>query len=151
MSTSTPRTTASRRSILRAVAAVMLATVGATAPTATLAQISACLNIGGVSICNDATGPITPIQATAQLRSGNYQGFWHDGRPMVERVRVTPNEITVYRVAGGDVEGTTARYIRSGPNSYNSTTGHIITVTGPHQFTWTNSSGRNGVSYNLMQ
>lgn len=129
MFTNTPRTTASRRSILRAVAvaAVTLATASVTAPTATLAQ------------------------ATTQLYSGNYKGYWHDGRAMVERVSVTPSVITAYRVAGGDVQGQTARYIRSGPNSYNSTTGHIITVTGPDTFTWTNSSGRNGVAYTLMQ
>jgi hypothetical protein len=86
-----------------------------------------------------------------QLVPGNYQGYWHDGRSMVERVTVTPSEITLHRIAGGDVQGQTFRYIRSGASTYNSPNGHVIMITSATTFTWTNSNGQNGVAYSLLR
>jgi len=96
------------------------------------------------------SGALAQAQAP-QLVPGNYQGYWHDGRSMVERVTVTPSEITLHRIAGGDVQGQTFRYIRSGASTYNSPNGHVILITGPTSFTWTNSNGQNGVAYSLLR
>jgi hypothetical protein len=85
-----------------------------------------------------------------QLAPGNDQGCWHDGCAMVERVTVTPSEITLHRIPGGDVQGQTFRDIRSGASTYNSPNGHVIMITSPTTFTWTNSSGQNGVAYSLL-
>ena len=93
---------------------------------------------------------IAPLRAL-QLAPGNYQGYWHDGRAMVERVTVTPSEITLYRIAGGDVQGQTFLYNRSGANTGNSPNGHVILITSPTSFTRTNSNGRNGVAYNPLR
>ena len=81
------------------------------------------------------------------LHSGMYLGYWKDGRAMMDRVEVTGNQVYMTRVAGGDVQGKTAVFIRSGPNSYNTPSGHQIFITGPRSFTWTNRHGQNGVSY----
>jgi hypothetical protein len=123
--------------------------------TASPASEDVCFSIGPATFCNDQGGgapgnPGDVAENAYQLQSGLYLGHWHDGRPMVERVTVTPNQITLTRVAGGDVEGTTSHYIRSGANQYNSTSGHKIYITGPSSFTWTNSNGQNGVSYLLQ-
>lgn len=138
------------RSALPAIAAALLSLAAAAMPMAATAQTSACLNVGGAFLCSDIGSPAVQVQAS-QLQSGMYEGYWHDGRAMVERVTVTANEILLYRVAGGDVQGQTFRYIRSGASTYNSSNGHTIFITGPTSFTWTNSGNRNGVSYQILQ
>jgi hypothetical protein len=99
-----------------------------------------------------ATATLAPAmaQAGSPLQGGLYLGYWKDGRALMERLEVTANQIKITRLAGGDVQGQTFIYIRSGPNTYNSTSGHQIFVTGPRSFTWTNSNGQNGVGYTLQ-
>ncbi|WP_420334165.1 hypothetical protein [Roseibium sp.] len=105
--------------------------------------------LGGLA----AGAALAPMSAEAQrgfyqpLHSGMYLGYWKDGRAMMDRVEVTGNQIYMTRVAGGDVQGKTAVFIRSGPNTYNTPSGHQIFITGPRSFTWTNRHGQNGVSY----
>lgn len=109
--------------------------------------------IGGLA----AGAVLAPQGAEAQqgfyqpLHSGMYLGYWKDGRAMMDRVEVTGNQIYMTRVAGGDVQGKTAVFIRSGPNTYNTPSGHRIFITGPRSFTWTNRHGQNGVSYVKQQ
>ncbi|WP_434055359.1 MAG: hypothetical protein RDA78_11010 [Roseibium sp.] len=96
---------------------------------------------------------LAPHSAEAQqgffqpLQNGMYLGYWKDGRAMMDRVEVSGNQIYKTRVAGGDVQGRTAVFIRSGQNTYNTPSGHQIFITGPRSFTWTNRHGRNGLSY----
>jgi len=109
--------------------------------------------LGGLA----AGAALAPMGAEAQqgfyqpLHSGMYLGYWKDGRAMMDRVEVTGNQIYMTRVAGGDVQGKTAVFIRSGPNTYNTPSGHQIFITGPRSFTWTNRHGQNGVSYVKQQ
>ncbi|MEO0976561.1 MAG: hypothetical protein AAFY24_04865 [Pseudomonadota bacterium] len=109
--------------------------------------------IGGLA----AGAVLAPQAAEAQqgfyqpLQSGMYLGYWKDGRAMMDRVEVSGNQIYVTRVAGGDVQGKTAVFIRSGQNTYNTPSGHRIFITSPRSFTWTNRHGQNGVSYVKQQ
>lgn len=143
---------AGRRQMLSAALAALCllgAVVGLPAiATAAPAQFGAAH--GSQMICTGHTGPRGDLmfaQYAPALQSGLYFGVWKDGRPMIERVNASANEIVITRMAGGDVEGKTSRYIGSGASQYNSASGHRIFVTGPNSFTWTNSSGQNGVSY----
>lgn len=148
------KTTLSRRAFFTAFAAPVIAATAlaaAAVPTAAQAQATACMNVGGTVLCTEIGGGAIQVQAQTQLIAGNYQGYWRDGRALVEHVTVTPNEISVHRIAGGDTQGVTARFIRSGPTTYNSPTGHRIVITGPTTFTWTNNAGQNGVAYSLLQ
>jgi len=111
-------------------------------PTSRRRFLARCLGIG-------VGTALLPVAAFAQfsLQNGMYLGYWKDGRALMERVNVTNTEIRITRLAGGDVQGKTFVYIRSGHSTYNSPSGHQIYVTGPQSFTWTNSKGQNGVAY----
>lgn len=108
--------------------------------------------LGGLA----AGAVLAPEGADAQqgffqpLQSGMYLGYWKDGRAMMDRVQVSGSQIYMTRVAGGDVQGKTAVFIRSGQNTYNTPSGHQIFITGPRSFTWTNRHGQNGVAYVLQ-
>ena len=92
-----------------------------------------------------------PVHAQ-ELVSGVYQGTWHDGRNLVERLVVYPSYLTIVRIAGGDHQGgPPVTYASQGPSVYQSDRGHQIIVTGPESFTWVNSGGGNRVNYVRIQ